>query len=200
MRARLARALVRRGGGVLSDFGVGSGAGCTALRALATSAAPSAASASPPTPPSQPFPPGLFGGTGVSSSATAAAAHARHPPPTSSSEPAPPADPPPPGTRAAETDAYVSEALDVLDYPSRLVRLLLTPQREIHCEIVITRDSGEVAGFDGFRVQHDNSRGPFKGGWRFDPAVSMDEIRGLASLMTWKCAVLDVPFGGAKVR
>jgi len=57
---------------------------------------------------------------------------------------------------------------------------------------------GEVASFHAYRVQHDNSRGPYKGGWRLDPGASMDEIRGLASLMTWKCAVLDVPFGGAK--
>ena len=55
--------------------------------------------------------------------------------------------------------------------------LLLTPHREIHAELVISRDSGEVANFTAFRVQHDNSRGPFKGGFRLDPRASMDEVR-----------------------
>ena len=90
------------------------------------------------------------------------------------------------------------QALEELDYPARLKKLLLTPAREIHSELVVTKDDGEIAAFSAFRVQHDNSRGPFKGGFRLDPAASMDEIRSLASLMTWKCAVMDVPFGGAK--
>ena len=127
-----------------------------------------------------PFPPGRFcGGSSGGGSGDAAGhdAHVTPPRPSAATEPAPPADPPPPGTKAAETDAYVSEALASLDYPDRLVNLLLTPQREVHCEAVITRDSGEVASYHAYRVQHDNSRGPFKGGWRFDPGVSMDEIR-----------------------
>lgn len=59
-------------------------------------------------------------------------------------------------------------------------------------------DDGEVGAFSCYRVQHDNSRGPFKGGFRCSPASSMDETRALASLMTWKTALLGIPFGGAK--
>ena len=85
-----------------------------------------------------------------------------------------------------------------LDYPERFRKLLLTPQREIHAELVISMDDGEVGAFSCYRVQHDNSRGPFKGGFRLSASSSMDETRGLASLMTWKSAVLNLPFGGAK--
>lgn len=90
------------------------------------------------------------------------------------------------------------QALDELDYPARLKKLLLTPHREIHAELVVTRDSGEIAAFSAFRVQHDNSRGPFKGGFRLDPAASMDEVRALASLMTWKTAVSWLKKRGVK--
>ncbi|HET7876587.1 MAG TPA: Glu/Leu/Phe/Val dehydrogenase dimerization domain-containing protein, partial [Methylomirabilota bacterium] len=61
-----------------------------------------------------------------------------------------------------------------------------------------TLDNGELGTFIGYRVQHDNSRGPMKGGLRYHPSVDMDEARGLASLMTWKTAVVNLPFGGAK--
>ena len=69
------------------------------------------------------------------------------------------------------------QAFQVLDYPERLRKLLLTPQRELHVELNITRDNGEIEMFDAYRVQHDNSRGPFKGGFRFHPNVSMDDVR-----------------------
>ena len=62
-------------------------------------------------------------------------------------------------------------------YPERLRKLLLTPQRELHVELNITRDNGEIEMFDAYRVQHDNSRGPFKGGFRFHQNVSMDDVR-----------------------
>ena len=65
-------------------------------------------------------------------------------------------------------------------------------------ELVITRDGGEIETFNAYRVQHDDSRGPFKGGLRYHPAVDLDDVRSLASLMTWKTAVMDIPFGGAK--
>ncbi|EIE24400.1 glutamate dehydrogenase [Coccomyxa subellipsoidea C-169] len=105
---------------------------------------------------------------------------------------------PPKGTQSHRTDTFVREAFQVLDYPERLQKLLLTPQRELHVELNITRDNGEIEIFNAYRVQHDNSRGPFKGGFRFHPNVSMDDVRSLASLTTWKTAVVDVPFGGAK--
>jgi glutamate dehydrogenase (NAD(P)+) len=64
--------------------------------------------------------------------------------------------------------------------------------------VAIEMDSGQIGNFIGYRVQHDNARGPFKGGLRFHPHVDQDEARSLASLMTWKTAVVDIPFGGGK--
>ncbi|KAK9807101.1 hypothetical protein WJX73_005054 [Symbiochloris irregularis] len=106
--------------------------------------------------------------------------------------------PGPRGSDSDHTNVYVQEALQELEYPLRLQKLLLTPQREFHVELVITLDSGEVAAFNAYRVQHDNSRGPFKGGFRYHPNADLSDARSLASLMTWKSAVLNVPFGGAK--
>jgi len=90
------------------------------------------------------------------------------------------------------------QALQHLEYPERLQKLLLTPEREVSVELAILLDNGEVATYQASRVQHDNSRGPFKGGLRYHPAVDLDDVRSLASLMTWKTAVMDIPFGGAK--
>jgi len=79
-----------------------------------------------------------------------------------------------------------------------LLKYLRTPNREIIVHIPVTRDSGQLDVFDGFRVQHSIARGPCKGGVRYGPQVTLDEIRGLAAEMTWKCAVVNIPFGGAK--
>ena len=76
--------------------------------------------------------------------------------------------------------------------------LMVTPDREVRVEVVIELDSGKIGNFIGYRVQHDNARGPFKGGLRYHPTVDQDEARSLASLMTWKTALVDLPFGGAK--
>ena len=65
-------------------------------------------------------------------------------------------------------------------------------------ELVLHRDNGDVDVFNGYRVQHNNARGPYKGGLRYHPHVDIDDVRSLASLMTWKTAVMDIPFGGAK--
>ncbi len=77
-------------------------------------------------------------------------------------------------------------------------RVLSTPKREVRVEVPLRRDDGDLDVFVGYRVQHDNSRGPYKGGIRYHPTADLDEVRALASLMTWKTAVADVPFGGAK--
>ncbi|KAL4443499.1 hypothetical protein ABPG75_011236 [Micractinium tetrahymenae] len=106
--------------------------------------------------------------------------------------------PRPPASHAANTNTFLSEALDHLNFPPAMRRLLLTPQREVAVKLAIRRDSGELATFHAFRVQHDDSRGPFKGGLRYSPEVDLDDVRSLASLMTWKTAVMDIPFGGAK--
>ncbi len=85
-----------------------------------------------------------------------------------------------------------------LDLGPRLVRRLLTPKREIRAELTLPLDSGQMATFIGLRVQHDTARGPMKGGIRFHPRVDPDEVNALAALMTWKTAIMDLPYGGAK--
>ena len=76
--------------------------------------------------------------------------------------------------------------------------LLRMPKMELRVEVPLRRDSGELEVYSGFRVQHDDARGPFKGGIRYHPSAEIDEVRALASLMTWKTAIVDVPFGGGK--
>ena len=96
------------------------------------------------------------------------------------------------------TDIYFKEAADRLELPEWIRELLRTPKREVTVQVVCEMDDGRIETFIGFRVQHDNSRGPMKGGLRYHPAVDLDEVRSLASLMTWKTAVVDIPYGGAK--
>lgn len=96
------------------------------------------------------------------------------------------------------TNLFLRQAFDVLGLGERYETLLLTPSRELRVELVITRDDGSIGNFIGYRVQHDNSRGPCKGGIRYHHQVDIDHVRSLASLMTWKTAVVGVPFGGAK--
>src|SRR6202166_1472099 len=79
-----------------------------------------------------------------------------------------------------------------------LYRYLKVPSKEITVYIPIARDSGHLEVFIGYRVLHSTIRGPGKGGIRFDPNVTLDEVRALAAWMTWKCAVVNIPFGGAK--
>jgi glutamate dehydrogenase (NAD(P)+) len=83
-----------------------------------------------------------------------------------------------------------------LDEESRV--LLKTPFREMRVDVPIRTDDGAGAVFIGYRVQHNGARGPYKGGIRYHPEVDLYEIRALAALMTWKTALLDIPFGGAK--
>ncbi len=98
----------------------------------------------------------------------------------------------------ADVNSYFERAAAILQLPREVVEPLITPHREIRVECTIRLDNGHVRTFTGYRVQHDNSRGPFKGGLRFHPEVDIDEVRALASLMTWKTAVVGVPYGGAK--
>lgn len=85
-----------------------------------------------------------------------------------------------------------------LNLDEGLWKLLRYPNREIIVHIPVTMDDGRLEVFTGFRVQHSIARGPAKGGIRYAPDVSLDEVRALASWMTWKCAVVNIPFGGAK--
>jgi len=79
-----------------------------------------------------------------------------------------------------------------------LYRVLRAPERQIIVAVPFLRDSGEVEVLTGYRVVHNRARGPAKGGIRFDLAVTLDEVKALAAWMTWKCAVVNIPFGGAK--
>ncbi len=76
--------------------------------------------------------------------------------------------------------------------------LLKTPYREMRVEVPVRMDDGRLEVYIGYRVQHNGARGPYKGGVRYHPQADLDEIRALASLMTWKTALVDIPFGGAK--
>jgi glutamate dehydrogenase (NAD(P)+) len=101
--------------------------------------------------------------------------------------------------RASEsTNLYFNQAADQLDLPEWIRTLLMTPKREVTVQVAFERDNGNIQTVLGYRVQHDNARGPMKGGLRYHPAVDLDEVRALASLMTWKTAVVDLPYGGAK--
>ncbi len=85
-----------------------------------------------------------------------------------------------------------------LQLSEELKQLIKTPDRELRVEVPIIMDNGKLNTLIGYRVQHNNARGPTKGGIRYHPEVDLDEIRALSSLMTWKTAVVDIPFGGAK--
>ena len=87
----------------------------------------------------------------------------------------------------------------MLGYDQGMYDLLAAPRRELTVSIPLRRDDGSVEIITGHRVQHNYSRGPAKGGLRYSPHVDLDEVRALAMWMTWKCALLDVPYGGAKV-
>ncbi|WP_372895497.1 Glu/Leu/Phe/Val dehydrogenase [Stieleria sp.] len=96
------------------------------------------------------------------------------------------------------TRRYFHTAAEHLDLSPQAREAMLMASREIRVQVSIERDDGSLATFVGFRVQHDNSRGPMKGGLRYHPEVNLDETRSLASLMTWKTAVVNLPYGGAK--
>ncbi|HEY2964440.1 MAG TPA: Glu/Leu/Phe/Val dehydrogenase [Pyrinomonadaceae bacterium] len=89
-------------------------------------------------------------------------------------------------------------AAQLLDLDPDLYTVLRVPNRELKVYIPTRMDSGRIQVFEGYRVQHNFARGPAKGGIRYAPDVSLDEVRALAAWMTWKCAVVNVPFGGAK--
>src|SRR5688572_22443190 len=93
---------------------------------------------------------------------------------------------------------YFDRAADLLDLDPALRKLLLVPKREVQVQIPVEMDNGRLQTFVGYRVQHDDARGPMKGGLRYHPEVDLDEVRALATLMTWKTAVVDLPYGGAK--
>ncbi len=96
------------------------------------------------------------------------------------------------------TRLYFDRAADRMDLSENMRQLLLTAKREVSVQIAIELDNGEIATLIGYRVQHDDARGPMKGGLRYHPEVDLSEVRSLEALMTWKTALVDIPFGGAK--
>jgi len=93
---------------------------------------------------------------------------------------------------------YFNRAADKLELTENMRTLLLTAKREVQVQIAVEMDNGDLQTLIGYRVQHDNARGPMKGGLRYHHEVDLDEVRSLASLMTWKNAVVNIPYGGAK--
>jgi glutamate dehydrogenase (NAD(P)+) len=96
------------------------------------------------------------------------------------------------------TNRHFLRASRLLNLGDRVERQLLTPKREVKVECTLVTDDGRLATYVGYRVQHDDSRGPMKGGIRYHQEVDPDEVNALAALMSWKTAVVDLPYGGAK--
>ncbi|MDP6533050.1 MAG: Glu/Leu/Phe/Val dehydrogenase dimerization domain-containing protein [Candidatus Marinimicrobia bacterium] len=97
----------------------------------------------------------------------------------------------------SSTDQF-DRAANLLGMEDNVRNSLRMPDRELSVEVPLRKDDGTIKSFRGFRVQHNNSRGPFKGGIRYHHEVDLDEVRSLAALMTWKTALVDIPYGGGK--
>ena len=102
------------------------------------------------------------------------------------------------------TSAMLLTQLRQVDVTTQLIsmdqdlhQILRTPKRVVSVSVPVELESGEVQVFPGYRVQHNINRGPAIGGLRYAPEISLDEVTALAMLMTWKCGLLDLPFGGA---
>jgi glutamate dehydrogenase (NAD(P)+) len=93
---------------------------------------------------------------------------------------------------------FYEQAAEKLELELSLREALATPTREVTVQVRVPMDGGGFKVFKGYRVQYNNARGPYKGGLRFHPIVSLDEIRCFAALMTWKTAIMNIPFGGGK--
>lgn len=96
------------------------------------------------------------------------------------------------------TQRQLDQAAEILKLDPAIHELLRWPMRELHVSLPVRMDDGSVRVFQGFRVQYNDARGPTKGGIRFHPEVTIDEVRALSAWMTWKCALVDIPLGGAK--
>jgi glutamate dehydrogenase (NAD(P)+) len=98
----------------------------------------------------------------------------------------------------SDAHAYFHKAADVLGLSAEVRTILLAPKRIVKVKIVIEGEAGDLQSYEGYRVQHNDARGPMKGGLRFHPDMDEDHAAALANLMTWKTAVVDIPYGGAK--
>ncbi|MFW5925193.1 MAG: Glu/Leu/Phe/Val family dehydrogenase [Myxococcota bacterium] len=93
---------------------------------------------------------------------------------------------------------YVADAAGSIELPAHLDTILSQPKNELIVHFPVRLDDGNYRLFKGYRIQHSNLLGPYKGGMRYHQSVALDDVKALASMMTWKCALLDIPFGGAK--
>src|SRR2546421_10671237 len=114
-----------------------------------------------------------------------------------------PADLPAPDQRAelANYDIvkhYFEQAASRLELRDDIAAVLRSSYREVRVQVPVKLSDGKIHVYAGYRVQHNGARGPYKGGVRFHPEVDLDEVRALASLMTWKTAIAGIPYGGAK--
>ena len=96
------------------------------------------------------------------------------------------------------TASQFDRAANLINLEDYMRRILLSPFREVQVEVPVRMDDGHIEVFTGYRIQHNGARGPCKGGIRYHPEADHDEVLGLATIMTWKTALMDIPFGGAK--
>ena len=93
---------------------------------------------------------------------------------------------------------YLDEAATMVGVPPHVRAMLAQPKNELIVHFPVRMDDGKMRMFKGYRIQHNNLLGPYKGGLRFHESVSLDDLKALSSMMTWKCALMQIPFGGAK--
>ncbi len=93
---------------------------------------------------------------------------------------------------------YLDQAAKLVDLPSHVAAILAQPKNELIVHFPVKMDNGETRVFKGYRIQHNNLRGPYKGGIRYHENVTLDDVKALAAMMTWKCSLMDIPFGGGK--
>jgi glutamate dehydrogenase (NAD(P)+) len=98
----------------------------------------------------------------------------------------------------AIVESQFDRAANLINLEAYMRRILISPFREVQVEVPVRMDDGRIEVFTGYRIQHNGARGPCKGGIRYHPEADHDEVLGLAAIMTWKTALMDIPFGGAK--
>src|SRR5881397_2729589 len=103
-----------------------------------------------------------------------------------------------PMSAGAIVQSQFDRAADLINLEAYMRKILMSPFREVQVEVAVRMDDGLIEVFTGYRIQHNGARGPCKGGIRYHPEADHDEVLGLAAIMTWKTALMDIPFGGAK--
>src|SRR3954469_20127197 len=101
-------------------------------------------------------------------------------------------------TPIESVNAFFDRGAHLIHLKDEMYGVLKTSYREVQVQVPVRMDDGSMQVFTGYRIQHNGARGPYKGGIRYHPQADLDEVRALASLMTWKTALVDIPFGGAK--